>query len=541
MIIVLALLVFLAAIGAPLFVIVGAITAASLALFTEFSRIEDMRVLIQHMEGLATRQEFLAIPLFMASGAIMTAGGIARRLVELMRALLVGLPGGVAVASVAACMFFAAISGSSPVTLIAVGSMMVPALVKNRYPEDFSIGLVTTAGSLGCLVPPSMAMLIYAISVSGSSTVDPSDLFLAGLVPAMLVAGLLAIFSVFEGLKLHVGHEKLSGAQIAEKARAASWAIFLPVLVLGGIYGGWYTPSQAGAVAVVYSLFVTVWVHRELTWKQAFAAMMQSAQLMGTLLPIIVLAFGLNELLALLDVQEKLMEAVRALDPSPAGFLLGVNLVLIVLGALMDSISATLIFAPLLAPMANEMFGIDPIHFGIIFVVNMEIGYLAPPVATNLFVASAIFRKPFGFVSKAVLPTLGLTIVALGIIIYVPTVSLAALNLRDGKPLWSSFPWDGPPKEVIVEDDTTKGTPTSTAAPSLKSLTGKIAGELQGEGAVPSLKSLTGKIAGELQGTATATASAAQEAAPSGPPPSLKMLTKKIAGDLETASSTTAP
>jgi C4-dicarboxylate transporter DctM subunit len=439
-------------------------------------------------------------------------------------------------------MFFAAISGSSPVTLIAVGSMMVPALVKNRYPEDFSIGLVTTAGSLGCLVPPSMAMLIYAISVSGSSTVDPSDLFLAGLVPAMLVAGLLAVFSIYTGAKLeNVGHEKLSGAQVLEKARAASWAIFLPVLVLGGIYGGWYTPSQAGAVAVVYALFVTVWVHRELTWKQAFEAMMQSAQLMGTLLPIIVLAFGLNELLALLDVQEKLMEAVRALDPSPAGFLLGVNLVLIVLGALMDSISATLIFAPLLAPMANEMFGIDPIHFGIIFVVNMEIGYLAPPVATNLFVASAIFRKPFGFVSKAVLPTLGLTILALGIIIYVPTVSLAALNLRDGKPLWSSFPWDGPQAPALVEDAPTD-TPTATTAPSLKALTGKIAGELQGEpAAVPSLKALTGKIAGELQGTTTATATEeAEEVAPSGPPPSLKMLTKKIAGDLKTTSSTSA-
>jgi len=528
---VVALLLFLAAIGAPLFVIVGAITALSLTLFTDFSRLEDMRVLIQHMEGLATRQEFLAIPLFMASGAIMTAGGIARRLVELMRALLVSLPGGLAVASVAACMFFAAISGSSPVTLIAVGSMMVPALVKNKYPEDFSIGLVTTAGSLGCLVPPSMSMLIYAISVSGAATVDPSDLFLAGLVPALLVAGLLALYSVWTGSKLPPSDEPKSFALVLEKVREASWALLLPFLVLGGIYGGWYTPSQAGAVAVVYALFVTVWVHQELSLRQAFQAMMQSAQLMGTLLPIIVLAFGLNELLALVDVQEKLMDGIRAIDPSPAGFLVGVNLVLIVLGALMDSISATLIFAPLLAPVAQDMFGIDPIHFGIIFVVNMEIGYLAPPVATNLFVASAIFRKPFGFVSKAVLPTLGLTILALALIIYIPTISLAALNLRDGKPIWSAFPWDGPPKAAAVA---AQGDDDAPAAPSTDTSTKA--------GGVPSLKSLTGKIAGDLAGEGESAASDDDDdeaPRPSGGVPSLKSLTQKIAGDLEAGSSTT--
>jgi C4-dicarboxylate transporter DctM subunit len=521
MILVVGTLLFLAAIGAPLFVIVGAITALSLVTFTEFASFSDLRVLIQHMEGLATRQEFLAIPLFMASGAIMTAGGIARRLVELMRALLSGLPGGLGVASVAACMFFAAISGSSPVTLIAVGSMMVPALVKNRYPEDFSIGLVTTAGSLGCLVPPSMSMLIYAISVSGAATVDPSDLFLAGLVPAMLVAGLLSIYCVYTGSKLSGPRPTFSWAEVRTKAREGAWAIFLPVLVLGGIYGGWYTPSQAGAVAVIYSLFVTLWVHRELTVRRAFEAMMQSAQLMGTLLPIIVLAFGLNELLALVDVQEKLMGWVRELDPSPAGFLLAVNLVLIVLGALMDSISATLIFAPLLAPMAQEMFGIDPIHFGVIFVVNMEIGYLAPPVATNLFVASAIFQRPFGFVSRAVMPTLGITILALVLIIFIPTISLFALNARDGRPLYSAFPWEGravaAPSEQAAEPEPSTG--TATAASGLKALTGKISADLEGDdaeeaapaeggGAVPSLKALSGKISADLDEEPAATGTA---------------------------------
>jgi C4-dicarboxylate transporter DctM subunit len=264
--------------------------------------------------------------------------------------------------------------------------------------------------------------------------------------------------------------------------REGAWSLALPVLVLGGIYGGFYTPSQAGAVAVVYALFITHWVHRELTWTETLLALVESAELIGTLLPIIVLAFGLNEFLALMDL-------VRAMNPSPAGFLLLVNVVLIVLGALMDSISATLIFAPILAPVAQELFGINPIHFGIVFVVNMEIGYLAPPVATNLFVASAIFRKPFGQVSRAVMPTLGITCLALVLIMYLPTLSLAAIHLRDGKPLWASFPWEGRPAAAAAE--TPGGAPaepggsTPAEAPTgggaLKGLTGKIMMDLDEE------------------------------------------------------------
>ncbi len=463
----------LAVIGAPLFVIVGVATTLCLAAFTDLSTLGKLQVLVQHMENLATKQEFLAIPLFLASGAIMTAGGIARRLVELMRALLGHLPGGLAIAAVAACMFFAGISGSSPVTLIAVGSMMFPALVQNRYPENFSLGLITTAGSLGCLVPPSLSMLIYAISVSGAVSVDASDLFLAGLVPAFLVAGLLAVYSVWEGRKLDGERPRFSFAEVRLRAREGAWSLLLPVLVLGGIYGGWYTPSQAGAVAFAYSLLVTVVIHKELDLRRAYAALIDAAELMGALLPIIVLAFGLNEFLALIDVQEHLLAAVRAMDLSAAEFLLLVNLVLIVLGALMDSVSATLIFAPMLAPLAHSVYGIDPVHFGVIFVVNMEIGYLAPPVATNLFVASAIFKKPFGQVARAVMKPLALTCVALLLIIYVPTLSLGALHLRDDKPLYAAFPWSGKPAAEVVPD--------AAGAPNLRSLTGKLMDELDAE------------------------------------------------------------
>lgn len=467
---------FLVVIGAPLFAIMGVSTLLCLSLFTDLSNFSDMTLIIQHMENLATKQEFLAIPLFMASGAVMTSGGIAKRLVALMRSLLGWMPGGLAVAAVATCMFFAAISGSSPVTLIAVGSMMVPALIENKYPENFSIGLVTTAGSLGCLVPPSISMLIYAISVSGASTVDPSDLFLAGLIPAFFIAGLLAVYSVWTGFKLKDSRIPFSWSEVKEKATDGAWSLFLPVIVLGGIYGGWYTPSQAGAVAVIYSLFLTMYVYNELNLKQVLDCLRDSAVLMGALLPIIVLAFGLNDFLALMDVQERLMSFVKELDPTPAQFMLLVNIILVVLGALMDSISATLIFAPMLAPIAHQLFGIDPIHFGIVFVVNMEIGYLMPPVATNLFVASAVFKKPFGQVTKAVLPTLALTCFALVLIIFLPTISLFALHARDGKPLYSSFPWSGKPTVEATETG-----PEKSAAPSLKSLTGKMMDSMNDE------------------------------------------------------------
>ena len=450
------ILLALALIGAPLFVLVGAATAFSFAFFQSAG---DLMRIPQTMEGLVGREEFLAIPLFMASGAIMTAGGIARRLVDVARAALGWLPGGMAIASVAACMFFAAISGSSPVTLIAVGSIMFPAMVQSKYPENFSLGLVTTAGSLGCLVPPSISMLIYSISLTGSrASVSPEDMFLAGLVPALLIAGMLAVYSWWVGRKLPESRDKFDFGRLRAAVREGIWALLLPVVVLGGIYGGLYTPSQAGAVATAYALVITMVIYRELSWKKLLATMSEASLLMGSLILIIVLAFGLNQFLALIDIQGKIMNLVGSMRLGPAGFLLLVNVILIVLGALMDSISATLIFAPMLAPVAWELYGIDPLHFGVVFVVNMEIGYLMPPVATNLFVAAAVFKKPFGQVTRAVLPTLGITCAALALVMYVPTLSKAAINWKKGVAIWEPFPWSKPgPAAAVVPAAATGG------------------------------------------------------------------------------------
>jgi len=442
----------LALVGAPLFVIVTLVTVLCWWLYRDVDTLAGLSIIVKPFSNLIEQDEFLAIPLFIAAGAIMTDGGLAKRLVDIARACVGWLPGGMGVASVLACMFFAAISGSSPVTLIAVGSIMFPAMVKQKYPENFSLGLIMTAGSLGCLVPPAIALLIYALAVQGTGAVEQRDLFLAGLLPAFIVAGSLMIFSMVVGLRIPEARDKFSMRRVIDSMREGVWAVLLPVVILGGIYGGLYTPSEAGGVAVVYSLVVTMFIYRELTPRAVINTLAEAGKLMGLLILIIGVTLSLNELLAAVElpvgggqyvtgVDEWLVQKLQDWDLGWIGFLLIVNVVLIVLGALMDSISATLLFAPILAPIAVGHYHLSPLHFGVVFVVNMEIGYLMPPVATNLFVASAVFKKPFGQVAKAVMPTLGITCAALLLFMYVPSCSTGVVNVSKGKPFWNWCPW----------------------------------------------------------------------------------------------------
>ena len=432
--------------GARLFVVVGVATLLCFALVLGEGMDPDKLVrIVNKMEGLTTKNVFLSIPLFVAAGTVMTRGGMATRLIRIARSFVGFLPGGLAIAAIVACMIFAAISGSSPVTLVAVGTVMFPALIDGKYPRDAAMGLLMTAGSLGCLLPPSIAMLIYAISVSGSAAVDPGDLFLAGSGPALAIAGLLAVYAFYVGKKANSPRQPFSGREVWAALSDGAFAIALPFIVVGGIYTGQFTPTEAGSVALGYAVIVCAFVHREMSVKQLAEAFSESAILIGSLILIVVLAFGLNDFLAEIEAADRLGVWLRQAGLSPFTFLLVVNVALIVVGALMDSVSATLVFAPLLAPIAIDVYGIDAVHFGVVFVVNMEIGYLMPPVATNLFVGAAIFREPFGRVAKSVLPTLGIVCVALVVLMYVPTISMGALNLKRGDPIYSAFPWDGKP------------------------------------------------------------------------------------------------
>jgi C4-dicarboxylate transporter, DctM subunit len=450
-----------ALVGAPLFVIIGIATwIAWDAYGPEVSLIRDATRVLEPLKQLVDRDAFLAIPLFVATGAIMTEGGMARRLIDFMRALLGWMPGGVGIAAVWSCMGFASISGSSPVTLIAVGGIMFPAMVRGRYPENFSLGLVMTAGALGCLVAPSLILTIYALAVigTGEAEVTVEQMWTAGYVPAIALVLILSAYSFVVGLR-HGDRETFSWRRLFETGRDGVWSLALPLIVYVGIRGvgsvdGLFAPFQAGAVAFGYSLVVTTLIHRELGVRKLFETLSEAARLMGMLFLIIVLTFSLNQLFVEVELHAALTEFLTEADLGPIGFLILVNVFLIVVGALMDSVSATILFAPILAKIAVVSYGIDPVHFGIVFVVNMEIGYLAPPVATNLFVAAALFKKPFGQVSRAVLPGLALTTVALVLFMFVPTCSKGLANLEDhgAAGVWEPFPWDGERVVWLVDD-----------------------------------------------------------------------------------------
>ncbi len=448
-----ATIVALALLGSRLFVVVGVATAMCFMLWVDStqSTLAQLGRIVTKMESLTTKDVFLSIPFFVAAGSIMTKGGIAHRMTALARALVGWMPGGLAVASIVACIVFAAVSGSSPVTLVAVGAVMYPALVDSGYPKRFAIGILTSAGSLGCMIPPAISMLIYAISVQGAAQVDPAELFFAGLVPALFIAGLLAIYAIWVGLKVPGSRSPFSASDLWKAFKGAAWALTLPVIVLGGIYGGLFTPTQAGAVAFAAAVLISTLAHGDVAFGKLPSILVEASTLIGSLILIVILAFGLNDFLAEMEAPDRIRAWVEQADMPAWQFMLFTNLILIVLGALMDSISATLVFAPILAPVAINHYGIDPIHFGIVFVVNMEIGYLAPPVATNLFVAAALFRQPFVEVAKAIVPTLAIICGALLVLIYVPIISLGPLAWRDGKTVEADFPWDGKP--AVVEEN----------------------------------------------------------------------------------------
>lgn len=460
MVLVLALMIVL---GSPLFVIIGVLAAMAFALYGE-SALYDVGecttldpqsvcgfdTFPAKMADLTSKNVLLAIPFFVVSGAIMSAGDIANRLVAFARALVGWLPGGLAVATVGGCIFFAAISGSSPVTVIAIGSMMYPALCKAGYESRFSMGLVTTAGSLGILIPPSIPMLVFAIVAGGRVPLDVGELFMAGILPGALIGALLSLYSIWVAHRSGgTERTKFTFGEVVTRFREGFWAVMLPVLILGGIYSGLFTPTEAAAVSVIYALVVELAIHREIGPEHLPKILSESAVMMGTLLIIMALAFGLNDFLVEEKVPDMAVEAIRAMDLSPLQFLLIINLMLLVVGALMDSISAILIIAPLLKPIADQL-GIDPVHLGVIFIVNLEIGYLTPPIGINLFVASSAFRKPLGDVIKSVLPFIALMFVGLGIVTYVPTVSLGMVNvfLRD-KPFYEPLPQVGEDGKVV--------------------------------------------------------------------------------------------
>jgi C4-dicarboxylate transporter DctM subunit len=427
------------ALGMPLFVMIGGLAGLSYLLLAEGEiGIETMDVFADESSKMLGKSVLLAIPFFVTSGAIMSAGGIAPRLVEFARACVGWLPGGLAIACVGSCVFFAAISGSSPVTVIAIGSMMYPQLLKAGYDKRFTLGLVTSGGSLGILIPPSIPMLVYAIVAGDQRPIDASELFMAGIVPGLMIGLLLSGYSMLRAGK--GTREAFEPKQVWITLKEGFWAISLPVLILGGIYTGVFTATEAAAVSVVYALAVELLIHRDIQVHDLPKILQEAAVTMGAILIIMLMAVTLNHFLVEEKIPDQVVMWIVSMDLSPVSFFIVVNIFLLGVGALMDSISAILIIAPLLAPIGMQL-GVDPVHLGIIFIVNLEIGYLTPPIGINLFVASSVFRESMGEVIRGVVPFILLMLVGLGVVTYIPTVSMGLVNvfMRD-KPFMQPFP-----------------------------------------------------------------------------------------------------
>src|SRR3974390_1466526 len=362
----------------------------------------------------------MAIPFFILAGTFLTRGGVARRMIAFTTSLVGHLPGGLGLAGVAACAMFAAISGSSVATVVAIGSIMLPAMVQDGYPRRFGVGVISTSGALGILVPPSIILVLYGVSTNTSI----GALFMAGIVPGIMLALMLAAVTWFIALRNR--YPRLKRATLHQQVtafRESIWGLLLIGIVLGGIYGGIFTPTEAAAVAAVYAFCITVFVYRELKLVDAPKVLLQAANMSAMLLYIITNAV----LFSFLMTHEQIPQAMAAwiLDQhfSIWVFLLVVNVILLLAGNVMDPSSILLILAPILFPLATQI-GIHPIHLGILMAVNMEVGLCHPPVGLNLYVGSGIAKMGISEMTIAVLPWLGAMLIFLVMITYIPEISL---------------------------------------------------------------------------------------------------------------------
>jgi C4-dicarboxylate transporter DctM subunit len=381
----------------------------------------NVEFLIQDAWYAVDREVLLSIPLFVFAGLIMARGSIAARLVEIMRSLTAPFPGGLGVATVLALTVFSAVCGASSVTMLAIGTIMYPALLAAGYPKNYALGVLCAGGTLGVIIPPSLLLILYGVSTEVSIT----DLFKAGWGPGLLLSGSLCAYTVIVNWRRPT--TPLVAADIARALRNGIWALAMPVILLGGIYTGWFTVTESAAVAVVYAIVVELFIHRELKARDLVRVTLESVKMLGMLMPLLAIAQSLNNILDLQGVPQALVAEMKTFVSTPAMLLVIVNVLLLIAGALMDESSAIVILAPLLAPM-GQAYGFNAVHFGIIVTVNLQIGYVAPPVALNLIVAMAAFKEPFGRIARAVVPFIGIMLAVLVVVCAVPQISLFLLK-----------------------------------------------------------------------------------------------------------------
>ncbi len=404
--------------GAPIFVVIS-----GLALYLFLSSQIDPSAMIIEMHRMATTPVLVAIPLFTFAGYLLSESGAPKRLIRLSDAILGWLPGGLAFIALITCAVFTALTGATGLTIIALGGLLLPAMQRGDYPEKFSLGLLTTSGTLGLLFPPSLPLIIYAIVAK----VRIDHLFIAGILPGLLLIMILSLFSVKKAVQAQVPKTEFKAASVKTALRDAVWELPLPFIVLGGIYTGYFAVSEAAATTAVYVIVIEVLVYRDVQWRAIPGIMCKSMVLVGTIVIILGAAMGLTNYLIDEQIPMLLLDYIKAHIANRYVFLMVLNLFLLAVGCTMGIFSALIVVVPLLTPIATA-YGIHPIHLGIIFLTNLEIGASLPPLGINLFIASIRFERPVLRLYAASLPFIAILLFALALITYFPWFSLVLIN-----------------------------------------------------------------------------------------------------------------
>jgi len=414
-----------AIIGTPLFVVI--LAAAMLGFY-----LGDVPLTVIPIEiyRLVDTPLLLALPLFTFAGYILAESQLSTRLVRVTEAFLGWMPGGLAVVSYVTCAFFTAFTGASGVTIVAVGALLLPALVEGGYSKRFSLGLVTTSGSLGLLLAPSLPLILYGVIVQQMNLPNPftiQELFIAGILPAILMVVLLTIYSIWATRHVELKSEPFNRRMAWQSLVAMRWELPLPVIVLGGIYSGFFAVSEAAAVTAFYVLIVEVFIYREVSFTVLPRVIREAMVMVGGILLILGCSLAFTNFLVDAEVPQRLFEWIATYIQSKFTFLILLNIILLALGAILDIFSALVIMIPLIVPLALR-FGVDPVHLGIIFLANMQIGYFTPPIGMNLFIASYRFKKPITELYRATIPFMFVLLFALILITYIPGLSLFFLD-----------------------------------------------------------------------------------------------------------------
>jgi len=407
---------FFMAIGMPVAICLGLSSLLTIAFFAN----DSLASLSIKLYETSEHYTLLAIPFFILAGALMSTGGVARRMVDFAIAAVGHLRGGLAIASILACMLFAAVSGSSPATVVAVGSIVIAGMVRSGYPQPFAAGVICNSGTLGILIPPSIVMVVYA----AVTEVSVGRMFMAGVIPGLMLGLMLAMAVHWRVRKLNIAPTPRAPLrEVLGKFRDSMWGLALLVIIMGGIYGGVFTPTEAAAVSAVYALIVAVFIYKDLKFKDLPEVFVDASRTTVMLMFIVANAMLFAHVLTTERIPQTIAEHIVAYGMTPWMFLLVVNIILLIAGNFMEPTGIILILAPIFFPIATQL-GIDPIHLGIIMVVNMEIGMVTPPVGLNLFVTSGITGMSIMEVTHAALPWLLVLLAFLGLVTYIPEISL---------------------------------------------------------------------------------------------------------------------